>query len=175
MNNVINSYVLDGKVLSTIYDDRNILCTDKDEDGYYNWGVGPKPDQCPSCPDLPDGDDSNPCLGPMDEYGHMAQSIPLPPRAKDLIVEVGEPVTPLHANGKNIKWFADSSLSQLLYTGNDFNTGETAGKFTYYATQSSGTCESKARRVSLKILYRDRPPGWPGLQDDNHQRCEVDD
>ncbi len=156
MNNVINSYVLDGKVLSTIYDDRNILCVDKDEDGYYSWGVGPKPDQCPSCPDQPDGDDSDPCLGPMDAYGHMAPSVPLPPRAKDLIVDVGEPVPPLHADGKNIRWFADSALTRLLYKGNDFNTGKTAGQFTYYVTQSSGTCESKAHRVSLNIEVR--PP-----------------
>jgi uncharacterized protein (TIGR02145 family) len=156
MNNVINSYVLDGKVLSTIYDDRNILCVDKDEDGYYSWGVGPKPDQCPSCPDQPDGDDSDPCLGPMDAYGHMAPSVPLPPRAKDLIVDVGEPVPPLYADGKNIRWFADSALTRLICKGNEFNTGETAGRYTYYATQSSGTCESRARRVLLNIEVR--PP-----------------
>lgn len=156
MNNVINSYVLDGQVFSTVYDDMNVSCVDRDEDGYYNWGLGPKPDQCPSCPDQPDGDDSDPCLGPMDAYGHMAPSVPLPPRAKDLIVDVDEPVPFLHAIGKNIKWFADSALTRLLYTGNDFNTGETAGKFTFYATQSSGSCESKARQVSLKIGVR--PP-----------------
>jgi uncharacterized protein (TIGR02145 family) len=151
MNNVINSYVLDGRVLSTMYDDRNISCTDRDEDGYYNWGLGQKPDKCPSCPDQPDGDDSNPCLGPMDAYGHMAPSVPLPPRATDVIVDVGEPVPLLHASGKNIKWFADSALTRLLYKGSDFNTGRTAGRFTFYATQSSGACESKARPVSLII------------------------
>ncbi len=151
MNNVISSYVLDGKVLSTIYDDSHILCEDKDEDGFFNWGVGPKPDQCPPCPDQPDGDDSDPCLGPMDAYGHMAPSIPLPPRAKNLVVGLGEPVPPLHASGKNIKWFADSALTDLVYTGNDFNTGKTAGRFTYYATQSSGNCESHANKVTLVI------------------------
>jgi uncharacterized protein (TIGR02145 family) len=156
MNNVINTYVLDGKVLSTIYDDRYILCEDRDDDGYYNWGVGPKPDQCPSCPDQPDGDNSDPCLGPMDAYGHMAPSIPLPPRAKNLTVDVGEPVPPLHASGKNVRWFADSALTVLAYEGNDFNTGKTAGMFTYYATQSSGGCESKAKQVNLVITVR--PP-----------------
>jgi len=162
MNNVINSYVLDGAVLSTIYDERNIMCNDKDEDGYYNWGIGPKPDVCPSCPDQPDGDDSDPCLGPIDAFGHMGPSIPLPPRAKDLIVEVGEPVPPLHAYGKNINWFADSALNQYLFTGNDFNTGKTAGQFTYYATQSTGICESKPRRVTLKIKVP--PPLASGVE-----------
>jgi uncharacterized protein (TIGR02145 family) len=156
MNNVINSYILDGKALSTIYDDRNILCVDRDEDGYYSWGLGPKPDQCPTSPDQPDGDDSDPCLGPMDPFGHLAPSVPLPPRAKDLVVDVGETVPSLHAEGKNIKWFADSALTRLLYKGNDFNTGKTAGQYIYFATQSSGRCESKPLRVSLKIEVR--PP-----------------
>lgn len=47
----------------------NVLCEDKDGDGYYNWGIGPKPAHCPPCPDEPDGDDDNPTLGPMNEQG----------------------------------------------------------------------------------------------------------
>ena len=47
----------------------DIRCEDKDGDGYYYWGIGPKPAQCPPCPDEPDGDDSNPCLGPLNEKG----------------------------------------------------------------------------------------------------------
>jgi Papain family cysteine protease/Secretion system C-terminal sorting domain len=43
-----------------------ILCRDEDGDGYYNWGTGPKPASCPTCPDLEDCDDSNPNLGPFD-------------------------------------------------------------------------------------------------------------
>jgi len=47
----------------------DVLCEDKDGDGYYNWGLGPKPAHCPPCPDEPDGDDSNPSLGPVNERG----------------------------------------------------------------------------------------------------------
>lgn len=46
------------------------LCRDYDNDGYFNWGLGPKPENCPNCPDEEDGDDSNPLLGPIDEYGN---------------------------------------------------------------------------------------------------------
>jgi PKD repeat protein/C1A family cysteine protease len=46
-----------------------VNCEDKDGDGYYWWGLGPKPANC-DCPDLADGDDSNPNLGPLDEYGN---------------------------------------------------------------------------------------------------------
>lgn len=53
----------------TLHDD--VVCEDADGDGYYFWGIGPKPSSCPpDVPDEPDGDDSNPELGPMDQYGN---------------------------------------------------------------------------------------------------------
>jgi len=62
---------LKGPVSSMNLDSTDILCVDRDNDGYYSWGVGPKPPHCPDCPDEPDGDDSDPSLGPMNEFGHM--------------------------------------------------------------------------------------------------------
>ena len=65
-------------VTSLNYTDADIVCEDRDGDGYYFWGIGPKPATCPSCaPDEPDGDDSNPNLGPMDEYGYCEPTTPL--------------------------------------------------------------------------------------------------
>ena len=49
--------------------DEDIQCYDMDGDGYYYWGIGPKPTHCPPCPDEPDGDDSNSALGPLNTYG----------------------------------------------------------------------------------------------------------
>ena len=51
------------------FDETDIACLDNDEDGYYNWGIGPKPPQCPPCPSEPDGDDNNSGIGPLDENG----------------------------------------------------------------------------------------------------------
>jgi len=61
----------DGFIVSEIgnFDQSDVQCLDKDGDGYYNWGIGPKPPHCPPCPIQPDGDDSNAGLGPMDEFG----------------------------------------------------------------------------------------------------------
>ena len=60
-----------GVVTSLNLTNAHIACEDRDGDGYYYWGVGPKPATCPACaPDEPDGDDSNSALGPMDEYGN---------------------------------------------------------------------------------------------------------
>ena len=59
-------------VHSQIYDSDDVICEDRDGDGYYFWGLGEKPAHCPSCaPDTPDGDDSNPGLTVMNEYGQF--------------------------------------------------------------------------------------------------------
>lgn len=65
--------------VSTLTND-DIVCEDADNDGYYFWGLGPKPNNCPvCCPDIPDGDDSNPLLAEMDTYGNFAAySFPYP-------------------------------------------------------------------------------------------------
>lgn len=44
----------------------NRLCYDKDNDGFYNWGIGDPPSGCFG---EMDGNDNNPSLGPMDENG----------------------------------------------------------------------------------------------------------
>jgi len=46
-----------------------VVCEDSDEDGYYWWGLGEKPAGCGG-PDEADGNDSDPTLGPLDEYGY---------------------------------------------------------------------------------------------------------
>ena len=52
--------------------DDDIAIVDEDGDGYYNWGVGPKPVCCPIwIPDLPDGDDSNPSIHHMNAQGNF--------------------------------------------------------------------------------------------------------
>ena len=51
----------------------SVLCEDADGDGYYTWGLGARPNNCPSwVPTEQDGDDSNPDYGPMDQYGSLA-------------------------------------------------------------------------------------------------------
>ena len=55
----------------TIDNSNNVVnYSDNDGDGYYFWGIGPKPSNCPSwVPDTPDGDDSNINYGSIDSYG----------------------------------------------------------------------------------------------------------
>ena len=69
----ISSYYIDHPITSMLYNSTDVVCEDRDNDGYYFWGLGEKPTHCPiCCPDIPDGDDSNPNLAQMDEYGNFA-------------------------------------------------------------------------------------------------------
>lgn len=65
-------YYISGNISSQIYSDSDIVCEDADGDGYYFWGIGPKPSSCPSwVPDEPDGDDHSYRYGPMDVFGNL--------------------------------------------------------------------------------------------------------
>jgi len=76
-NQIWGVYAMTGYIKDLINPNIKPLCRDEDNDGYYNWGIGPKPSTCPICSlEEPDGDDSNPYRGPMDEYGHLQAITP---------------------------------------------------------------------------------------------------
>lgn len=59
-------------LISTNFNESNVICSDNDGDGYYFWGLGPKPSTCPVCSySVPDGDDTDPTKGPIDEKGNF--------------------------------------------------------------------------------------------------------
>ncbi len=53
-----------------------VSCLDEDLDGYFNWGIGIKPDHCDQCPNTIDGDDSNPRLGSFDNNYYCQEIMP---------------------------------------------------------------------------------------------------
>ena len=74
INDLNVPHYLKGRITCNGFTDSDIVCEDKDGDGYYFWGIGPKPANCPYwVPDEPDGDDSVISLGPMDAYGNLEQ------------------------------------------------------------------------------------------------------
>ena len=57
----------------------DIAIVDEDGDGYYNWGIGPKPSSCPSwIPNERDGDDSDPTIHFMDTFGNFPEVYTFP-------------------------------------------------------------------------------------------------
>ncbi|HYQ58205.1 MAG TPA: PKD domain-containing protein [Draconibacterium sp.] len=79
LSNITQTYGIEAPVVSTI-NNYEVVCTDNDGDGYYFWGLGEKPANCPG-PDLADGDDSDPTKGPLDEYGYCMPLIAAAPVA----------------------------------------------------------------------------------------------
>ncbi|MDX8339535.1 PKD domain-containing protein [Draconibacterium sp. IB214405] len=69
MSNIAGTYAITTPITSSV-NNYEVQCTDADGDGYYWWGLGEKPANCPPCPDLADGDDTDPTKGPLDEYGY---------------------------------------------------------------------------------------------------------
>ena len=71
-------YALITPVTSLLYDENDIVWEDSDGDGFYNWGISEnKPSSCPSwVPEEKDGDDSDPTIGPIDEYGYTTNANP---------------------------------------------------------------------------------------------------
>ena len=67
LNYYLRAYSINTPITSLLYDDSDIDCADNDGDGYYNWGIGPKPAHCPDCPNEEDSDDSSPLIGPYNE------------------------------------------------------------------------------------------------------------
>lgn len=71
LSGMIGPYKLSTPITTLNYTNNDIVISDTDNDGFYFWGIGPKPSSCSSyVPDIADGDDSNPLLGPLDQYGY---------------------------------------------------------------------------------------------------------
>ena len=67
----IMTYALDIPIQLSPNPAGNRIWEDKDGDGTFFWGIGPKPDTCPAwVPDEMDGDDDAPTRGAMDQYGY---------------------------------------------------------------------------------------------------------
>lgn len=63
-------YSINSPIFSRIFNDSDIVCEDRDGDGYYFWDIGSRPTYCPANI-MKDGDDSNNSIGQMDEYGNL--------------------------------------------------------------------------------------------------------
>lgn len=78
--------------------------------------------------------------------------VPDAPTGESQLVCENLEIPSLEAVGENINWYSDPDLTELVFTGNIFNTGNTLpGVYPYYATQTLTECESEAMEISLTI------------------------
>ena len=79
-------------------------------------------------------------------------SVPEAPLTSDTSICFGDPTPNLTAVGINLKWYDDVGLTNEVFSGSSFATGETAvGIYTFYVTQAINGCESPADSVTLTI------------------------
>ena len=95
--------------------------------------------------------DSVNCVSPADTVTLTIIESP-EPEAHDLTICEGVIVPDLSVNGENIRWYADSMLANLIYTGNNYSSGETEpGQYTYFVTRTLSGCESDPGTAVLTI------------------------
>ncbi len=156
MSDISSTYQLSGSVSSLQFSEQDILCTDSDGDGYYTWGIGPKPAHCPASPDQPDSDDSDPCIGPADEYGNPVYLRPEGPLVKAGVQCEFGISGKLIAQGEEIKWYSDENLLNLVHEGDTFMPGMLrTGSSAFYATQTLDGCESAG--VMTQMILEEAP------------------
>jgi large repetitive protein len=74
------------------------------------------------------------------------------PSVNDIAICEGEPVPDLNAEGRTIQWYSDSSLTNLVGSGNSFASSQTIpGTYTYYVSQTVSECEGIAGSVDIVI------------------------
>ncbi len=77
---------------------------------------------------------------------------PAAPISSNQEVCFGDIVPDLSATGTMIQWYDDEFLTNLVFSGTPFSTGQTnPGIYTYYVTQTVGGCESPYTMVTLTI------------------------
>ncbi|MBN4051570.1 DUF1573 domain-containing protein, partial [bacterium AH-315-M05] len=92
------------------------------------------------------------CESPPDTATLIINPVPAAPNGSDTTICFGDPTPDLTATGINIKWYDDAGLTNLVFTGSPFATGDTAiGVYIYYVTDSVTGCTSPPDTVTLTI------------------------
>lgn len=132
-----------------------VQCVDNDRDGYYWWGLGPKPANCPASPAEPDGDDSDATRGPIDTNGNFIDLNALP------VADFNADKTALSADGSvnftdassntpvSWAWTFDGGTPATSTSINPVVAYKSAGTFNVTLTVSNG----KGSDTKIKTGY----------------------
>jgi len=83
------------------------------------------------------------CESVRDTAKLLIMPSPPVPVANSVAICFGNPVPGLTASGTHVKWYSNAALTNLVHTGNTFNTGHTTvGVYKYYVTDSLTGCVS---------------------------------
>lgn len=92
-------------------------------------------------------------------------AIPPKPVAEDITGCFGDVVPALNTTGENVRWYTDNSLTNLVHTGNSYNSGKTeVGTYRWYVTQTINGCTGLADTFILVIRSK---PSAPDVEDES--------
>jgi PKD repeat protein len=147
INNFAWTHALLGP-LTSLKQNYTVQCVDNDHDGYYWWGLGAKPANCPPCPAEEDGNDADATLGPLDINGNCIPLTTVAPVADFLAdkVSMNENTsvyfTDLSANKPTSwAWTFDGGTPSTSNNANPIISYATAGTYnvTLVATNAAGS------------------------------------
>lgn len=142
----------------TGYSNNDILCQDLDGDGYYNWGIGPKPSHCPNCPNTPDGNDYNPNVGGMNNYGFsidLSNSLATPYISGPSTIDCSAEYTIYNVNENvEIEWKTTLTANSTNFPLINLNSmqGEAMAKFRIAINPA--THKSKSGQATIYAILR---------------------
>jgi len=97
--------------------------------------------------------DANGCSSLASTVVETINGLPTTPVTNNIVACETTLIPSLTATGTTINWYSDVALTNLVGTGNSFNTGNTsAGTYNYFATQTDvNGCISSATTATLTI------------------------
>lgn len=147
-------------VIRAGHTDAEIRCVDSDGDGYYTWGIGARPSQCPAgIPVQADGDDGNRCRGPMDSYGNITELCP--------IVDAQFTATNLSPCLGTSTTFTDLSTGTVTGWSWSFGAGATPATATGKGPWTVTYATTGAKTVTLSVT------GPSGAQDSESKNAYI--
>ena len=96
--------------------------------------------------------DANGCIGDPVNLDITVTPLPSATVGTSQIACDGSVIPDLFAIGSNVNWYTDPALTNNVFSGNSFSTGQTLPNvYTYYVTNSQNGCESASSSVNLTI------------------------
>ena len=99
-------------------------------------------------------DTSSGCHSFSDTVTLVINSSPVQPTANDVNACFGQAIPALTSTGTIIQWYSDASLTNLVHTGNTYNTGIIAvGSYPFYVKDSTAGCASSSADTATLTIY----------------------
>ena len=166
-NTVYGAYSIEIPISISYNPSLEVRCVDEDNDGYCNWGIGPKPQNCPAfCKPELDCDDSDPSKGAYDNNFNCGP-ITAPPSGDLTPPVVGEIIRPGLTTRRvmisqwpfmTVLYFWLNNVSDNIKVKNCFVVFNNSNSTRYVMTLTADPCKS-CGALAYVLITDELPPG----------------